>query len=62
MDIVQVGSKVTIVNNNTDGTAEDNHLGFGLGLELTEKLLAQYQWQYHNQELTGGREVWVDFS
>ena len=29
---------------------------------LTEKLLAQYQWQYHNQELAGGREVWVDFS
>ncbi|MCF7505710.1 MULTISPECIES: HAMP domain-containing sensor histidine kinase [Vibrio] len=62
VDIVQSGSKVTIVNHNTDGTIEDNHLGFGLGLELTEKLLAQYQWQYHNQELAGGREVWVDFS
>ncbi|OEF33724.1 sensor histidine kinase [Vibrio splendidus] len=62
VDIVQVGSKVIIVNNNTDGTVEDNHLGFGLGLELTEKLLAQYQWQYHNQELAGGREVWVEFS
>ncbi|MEZ8266840.1 sensor histidine kinase [Vibrio cyclitrophicus] len=60
--IVQSGSKVTIVNHNTDGTIEDNHLGFGLGLELTEKLLAQYQWQYHNQEQAGGREVWVDFS
>ncbi|UPR36779.1 HAMP domain-containing histidine kinase [Vibrio cyclitrophicus] len=62
VDMVQVGSKVTIANHNTDGTVEDNHLGFGLGLELTEKLLAQYQWQYHNQELAGGREVWVDFS
>ncbi|WP_299136411.1 HAMP domain-containing sensor histidine kinase [uncultured Vibrio sp.] len=62
VDMVQVGSKVTIVNYNTDGTVEDNNLGFGLGLELTEKLLAQYQWQYHNQELAGGREVWVDFS
>ncbi len=62
VDMVQVGSKVTIVNHNTDGTVEDNNLGFGLGLELTEKLLAQYQWQYHNQELAGGREVWVDFS
>ncbi|TVU61080.1 HAMP domain-containing histidine kinase [Vibrio atlanticus] len=62
VDIVQSSSKVTIVNHNTDGTIEDNHLGFGLGLELTEKLLAQYQWQYHNQELAGGREVWVDFS
>ncbi|WP_286301734.1 sensor histidine kinase [Vibrio apostichopi] len=62
VDMVQVGSKVIIVNHNTDGTVEDNNLGFGLGLELTEKLLAQYQWQYHNQELVGGREVWVDFS
>ena len=62
VDIVQKGSRVVIVNCNTDGLIEDNELGFGLGLELTERLLAQYDWQYHNQEQAGGRKVQVDFT
>ena len=62
VDIVQKGSRVVIVNCNTDGSIEDNELGFGLGLELTERLLAQYDWQYHNQEQAGGRKVQVDFT
>ncbi|MEZ9313952.1 sensor histidine kinase [Vibrio lentus] len=62
VDIVQKGSRVVIVNCNTDGSIEDNELGFGLGLELTERLLAQYDWQYYNQEQAGGRKVQVDFT
>ncbi|MEZ9470815.1 sensor histidine kinase [Vibrio lentus] len=62
VDIVQKGSRVVIVNCNTDGSIEDNELGFGLGLELTERLLTQYDWQYQNQEQAGGRKVQVDFT
>jgi len=62
VSIIQNGLTVHVINQNVDGTNEDNNLGFGLGLELTERLLSQYNWQYQNKSLDTGREVYVDFS
>ncbi|NOH98828.1 HAMP domain-containing sensor histidine kinase [Vibrio sp. 99-70-13A1] len=62
VSIIQNGLTVQVINQNIDGTKEDHNLGFGLGLELTERLLNQYNWQYQNTELETGREVQVDFS
>ncbi|MFA0567990.1 MAG: sensor histidine kinase [Vibrio gallaecicus] len=62
VSIVQDGLTVHVINQNVDGTNEDNNLGFGLGLELTERLLSQYHWKYQNKSLDTGREVYVDFS
>jgi len=60
--ITQVGGTITIVNHNHGGTVDDNNLGFGLGLQLTERLLLQYDWPYQNEAHTGGRKVYICFS
>ena len=57
--IVQSQQQLSITNQNFDvdeqSTADE--LGFGLGLELTEKLVKQYGWQYKVTEVQGGRKV-----
>ncbi|MBW3695916.1 HAMP domain-containing histidine kinase [Vibrio sp. T187] len=61
VEINQIGNQVTILNQNLNGSIDDNNLGFGLGLELTNRLVSQYGWHYHNQELENGRRVVVKF-
>jgi hypothetical protein len=47
----QSGHRVNI-ENYCDSTAFDaDDLGFGLGLEPTQKLIAQYGWYYHHTEM-----------
>ncbi|MZI95297.1 sensor histidine kinase [Vibrio sp. CAIM 722] len=58
--ISQKGTKVSIVNHN-DGTLDDESLGFGLGLELTNRIIRQYDWHYSTLDTDHGREVFIDF-
>lgn len=39
----------------------NNELGFGLGLELTERLVKHYDWQYKNESTTNGHYVEIIF-
>ncbi|MGR5145718.1 hypothetical protein ACQKP8_04110 [Photobacterium alginatilyticum] len=43
------------MNTNSDSqSGETSDLGFGLGLDLTEKLVKRFGWQYeHRKEVTG---------
>ncbi|PMH43255.1 histidine kinase [Vibrio sp. 10N.286.49.B3] len=59
--IKQVERKLTITNIDQFGSGEESNLGFGLGLELTAKLVNQYGWHYHNQAIEGGRYVELSF-
>ncbi|OLQ77764.1 hypothetical protein BIT28_05380 [Photobacterium proteolyticum] len=53
--ITQVENTVLIQNSNSDSqSGETSDLGFGLGLDLTEKLVKRFGWQYeHRKEVTG---------
>ena len=44
--ITQVDKKLVIHNQNISQSHLKNELGFGLGLELTERLVKHYDWQY----------------
>jgi len=73
--IIQAGSKLIINNREFDSQEiEDigqiektenqlkNELGFGLGLELTERLIQHYDWQYKNVATEDGHYVEINFS
>ncbi|WP_371994377.1 hypothetical protein [Vibrio amylolyticus] len=50
------------IKNSNDGTYQSHEdLGFGLGLELTERLVAQYGWQYRAVSERNGWHVDVFF-
>lgn len=53
--IEQSDNSVLIQNANTDRAFDENSdLGFGLGLDLTDKLIKRFGWHYeHRKELTG---------
>ena len=61
INIKQIGNQLTITNQESIGTEGTNELGFGLGLELTERLVKQYQWQYKNVPLELGHFVEIVF-
>ncbi|MEL0630030.1 HAMP domain-containing sensor histidine kinase [Psychromonas aquatilis] len=44
--ITQIDKKLVIHNQNISQSQIKNELGFGLGLELTERLVKHYDWQY----------------
>ena len=44
--ITQIDKKLVIHNQNISQSQIKNELGFGLGLELTERLVRHYDWQY----------------
>lgn len=46
VEITQKGCQLSIVNHNLDAQAEPDDLGFGLGLELTKRLIEQSGWRY----------------
>ncbi|ANW25515.1 histidine kinase [Vibrio coralliilyticus] len=60
--ITQSGCSVTITNRNVIFECDESDLGFGLGLELTEKLVKQCAWYYSNKPTEFGREVEVQFT
>lgn len=59
--IMQSGCSVTIINRNVMFECDESDLGFGLGLELTEKLVKKCTWYYSNKSTGSGREVEVQF-
>lgn len=65
--VIQQGSKLIISNENqADEQAHKNalmaqELGFGLGLELTQRLVKQYGWYYQNIANDNGHYVEIDF-
>ena len=61
VDIRLAGNQLELININTLEGQNDDELGFGLGLELTERLIAQQGWSYTNQEVGAGRHVVIKF-
>lgn len=62
VSIKQSESFVTIRNQEQMGNQIKDELGFGLGLELTKRLVQHYGWQYSNVYSNNGHYVEVDFS
>ena len=68
--ITQQGSKVTIVNCSEQGDApkaseplaKHASIGYGLGLQLSEKIIKRHGWVYGVNDIPGRYEVVVDFS
>ncbi|MEL0659579.1 HAMP domain-containing sensor histidine kinase [Psychromonas arctica] len=70
--IIQAGSNLIINNREFDSQEINdipkiehqlkNELGFGLGLELTERLIQHYDWKYKNVATDDGHYVEIDFS
>lgn len=68
--ISQQGSKVTIVNCSAKddapvantSTAKHASIGYGLGLQLSEKIIKRHGWVYEVNDMPGRYEVVVDFS
>nr|WP_285817697.1 HAMP domain-containing sensor histidine kinase [Echinimonas agarilytica] len=46
VDIIQTDRKISIVNHNHGTETSEDNLGFGLGLELTQRLIAHHGWHY----------------
>ncbi|WP_117232545.1 sensor histidine kinase [Vibrio maerlii] len=61
VEINQTVSKLSITNRNSDTHTKQDDLGFGLGLELTQRLIAQYGWYYQVSQGAEGWKVEVDF-
>ncbi|WP_045464821.1 sensor histidine kinase [Vibrio hyugaensis] len=60
--IEQIGNDLRIDNDNLSNNEVEQDLGFGLGLELTERLIDQYGWHYENTATSSGRSVVVCFA
>ncbi|BBN81701.1 hypothetical protein PA25_16860 [Pseudoalteromonas sp. A25] len=60
--IIQSGLEVSITNVDNSPSGEASELGFGLGLELTERLTHQYQWHYVSKKTQSGRQVHIQFA
>ncbi|MGL4224402.1 MAG: sensor histidine kinase [Vibrio sp.] len=59
--IKQVGCQLIIDNHNHPRHEQAKALGFGLGLELTERLVKQYVWYYQNTTTEHGHSVTLRF-
>lgn len=62
VEITQAGDTLSIVNCNTEPKIGRDDLGFGLGLELTQRLITQYGWTYQTQQSPEGWRVDVTFT
>ncbi|HEY5716037.1 MAG TPA: HAMP domain-containing sensor histidine kinase [Psychromonas sp.] len=61
VSIVQAGATVTVINRAADAEENKNALGFGLGLQLTQRLVQQYGWHCESNAIANGREVRISF-
>jgi signal transduction histidine kinase len=61
VEIIQKGQIVTICNLEAQVEENENTLGFGLGLELTEQIIRHYNWRYEVQKFPNGRSVEIEF-
>lgn len=61
VQVKQKGSTLIILNQSTKWDSEQNNLGFGLGLELTERIIQQHGWRYKNRTIDNGHDVSIDF-
>lgn len=59
--IKQSKASLTIINQNLTKDDATESLGFGLGLELTERLVEHYGWQYKNEITDKGHYVEINF-
>jgi len=59
--ITQSGHQLIIHNQDLSENMVDNDLGFGLGLELTNRLVKHYEWQYKNEATDNGHYVEINF-
>ncbi|MGF1681279.1 sensor histidine kinase [Photobacterium minamisatsumaniensis] len=57
VEIEQLGNRFSIVNHSYNSPHEQDDLGFGLGLELTQRLITQYGWQYQTIKSNDGWRV-----
>ena len=60
--ITQAKNNLSINNQELVENQIKNELGFGLGLELTERLVSHYDWQYKNVSTANGHYVEINFS
>ncbi|MEZ9553029.1 sensor histidine kinase [Vibrio breoganii] len=61
VEIKQIGKELQINNYNLTDNGSEQELGFGLGLELTERLIKRYGWHYENITLHSGMNVLIEF-
>lgn len=59
--IKQQGGELEIINHNQHEPPKEAELGFGLGLELAERIIRQQQWPYQVEKHQQGRSIWLDF-
>ncbi|WOT04200.1 sensor histidine kinase [Shewanella youngdeokensis] len=59
--VTQKNSLLTISNENLQSDYIKDELGFGLGLELTQRLVKHYGWHYKNVCTDNGHYVEIDF-
>ncbi len=59
--IKQSGGCLMITNQNMTSSQTSDELGFGLGLELTARLVQHYGWQYQNVITSNGHYVEINF-
>lgn len=59
--VKQSDASLTIINQNLTEDETKEALGFGLGLELTERLVEHYGWQYKNESISKGHYVEINF-
>ena len=59
--IKQSNASLTIINQNITQDSTTESLGFGLGLELTERLVEHYGWRYKNESTDKGYYVKINF-
>ncbi|MFV0448686.1 MAG: sensor histidine kinase [Vibrio sp.] len=60
--ISQVGADVTIINRDESCGDTQDQLGFGLGLELTHRIIRHYDWDCVIEEFDDGRDIRIHFS
>jgi signal transduction histidine kinase len=59
--ITQHGSRVTVMNSNNTYSTEHITMGYGLGLQLSEKIIKRHGWVYNIYDTPERYEVVVDF-
>ncbi|WP_298776447.1 HAMP domain-containing sensor histidine kinase [uncultured Shewanella sp.] len=62
VSIQQIDKRVIIENTNIEPSTTQDDLGFGLGLQLTQRLIEKFHWQYTNDNMPTGHRVSVIFT